>query len=745
MAISPRKLGAALTLILLLALLAVYSNHFRNDFHFDDYATISKNSALREAATIYRAFLDARLFSSLPAQQNYRPVVVASLAFDYWLGGGLDPFYFHLSTFVVFCALIVVALLLFRWIMDRADPHPSNTYTAIIAAAVFALHPACAETVNYVIQRADLYNTLGCVAGLWLFARYPAQRRFGWYLLPVAAAILAKPPALVFPLLLAVFVFFFERDETKSTPEKWRQALIAALPSILLAAVAAYLLVRMQPETWSNTDAHPYEYWISQPRVALHYFRSFFAPTDLNVDPGWEAVPGAFSIPALAGYGFVAAALAATIWLARGKRGRPASFGLFWFLATQIPTAVLPLRDLTNDHRMFFPFVGLALSVCWCLRMALFRWTHGTIRPPVRRLLTAGVAIVLAAEALGAHKRNQVWSTDETLWTDSVRKNPRNARAWEALGGLWERRQNYETALTFLQRAAELDPDSTFAHVNLVSTLRALHREGETETHFQRLLELNPPNASPFISYADLLSSQNRFDEARAVLKRVPTKFSADADLPGAWVGLYAARNAASRVAAIRAIDSSRDAVISPGEWLAAPLALRPLDRNGDGKLDPAECGARHPKDGRQWMRAQPLLRALDRDGDGTISLAEMDNSAAVFALLDKNRNGQLDPEELLPAFVVAASARILAALDQNHDGQLDPAEMASPAALPFHDLLAAADFDSDGTVTAAELLSEVVCRIDREKDGDLSQEQLETAIRAGALGPAALWDRPRK
>jgi hypothetical protein len=32
-----------------------------------------------------------------------------------------------------------------------------------------------AETVNYVIQRGDLYCTLGCVAALLIYARYPSH------------------------------------------------------------------------------------------------------------------------------------------------------------------------------------------------------------------------------------------------------------------------------------------------------------------------------------------------------------------------------------------------------------------------------------------------------------------------------------------------------------------------------------------------------------------------------------------
>ena len=77
---------------------------------------------------------------------------------------------------VWFALQLVLMFLLFRRIMDLADPHPSNGnfWTALAAAACYGLHPANAETVNYIIQRADLYCTLGVVASLLWFAAKPA-------------------------------------------------------------------------------------------------------------------------------------------------------------------------------------------------------------------------------------------------------------------------------------------------------------------------------------------------------------------------------------------------------------------------------------------------------------------------------------------------------------------------------------------------------------------------------------------
>ena len=186
----PWLLGVGLAL----AVLAAYANHFQNGFQFDDSHTIEANVYIEHLRNVPRFFTDATTFSALPGMQTYRPVTTLSLAFDFWLGHGRNPFYFHLSTFVWFIVQLILMAFLFRRIMDLADPRPSNPWIAILAAACYGLHPANAETVNYIIQRGDLYDTLGVVASLLWFAAYPAGRKRGLYLLPAVAAFLAKAP-----------------------------------------------------------------------------------------------------------------------------------------------------------------------------------------------------------------------------------------------------------------------------------------------------------------------------------------------------------------------------------------------------------------------------------------------------------------------------------------------------------------------------------------------------------------------
>ncbi|MBZ5591491.1 MAG: hypothetical protein LAP39_04600 [Acidobacteriia bacterium] len=99
------------------------------------------------------------------------------------------------------------------------------------------------------------------------------------------------------------------------------------------------------------------------------------------------------------------------------------------------------------------------------------------------------------------------------------------------------------------------------------------------------------------------------------------------------------------------ALDADRDQLISAGEIANAPVVLKSLDKNHDGKLTAEECGgpALPYDDSRAFMRFHPVLAALDADHDGEISASETENAPAALRTLDRNHDGKLTLNELLP------------------------------------------------------------------------------------------------
>jgi tetratricopeptide (TPR) repeat protein len=506
----PRRLALAALLVAAAVTLA-YANHFHNGFHFDDFHTISNNPAIRSLHNPARFVTDPATFSILPANRTYRPLVTLSLAFDYWLGGGLNPFYFHLDTFIWFLAQLALMFFLYRAVIPQPAPVKANLpperwsaeTAALFAVALYGLHPAIAETVNYVIQRGDLYSTMLLTASFTLYVLQPNLRKFGLYLLPLALALLAKQPAAIFPALLFAYLLFYE------TPGRPRDALIACLPSLAATAVMLWLQVHMMPATFLPGIISRSAYVITQPWVALHYFLMFFAPVALSADSDQPALTTLFSAEGIAGLAFLAA-LFYTIWrAARAPQWRGAAFGLTWFLLALIPTSLYRLSELENDHRMYLPFVGLALAAGNAA--ALFLRSRVRARIPIA---AAAVAILLAACAYGTVQRNQVWRSEESLWRDVALKSPRNGRGLMNYGLTLMAKGDNTQALSYFQRALEFTPNYYILEINLAIVYGEFGQDAEAARHFQRATQLAPHDEQPPFYYGRWLMKRGRVADA---------------------------------------------------------------------------------------------------------------------------------------------------------------------------------------------------------------------------------------
>ena len=509
-------------LIVLAAVFTTYSNSFENAFEFDDLHTIVDNPAIRSLHNIPRFFTDATTFSVQPANRTYRPVISTSLALDYAVAGGYNPFWFHLSTFFFFLGLLALLCPLYELLLKKAQPTPMNRWIALTCAAWFGLHPAIAETVNYIIQRGDLYCTLGCVAALLFFAQFPHLRRTGLYLVPIAFALLSKPPASVFPALLFFYVFFFEVADGR---DRFKVSFLAALPSLVFTVGILWFESAMTPKSYLPSILRPWDYRLTQPFVWLRYFGELFLPIHLNVDT--DLLPFArVNAAMLAGFAFTAL-LCAAIWIsAQRHRFYPISYGLLWFLITQIPTSIYPLSETENDHRMFFSFVGLMLAVVWGGWLAIERPISRVRRSPrMRYSLICGLVLVLGGYAWGAHTRNAVWRNEESLWRDDVEKSPHNGRGRMIYGLALMRKGDEAAALDQFEQALIYTPNYSTLEINLGVVNGALAdrgdpaRSAEAERHFLRAISLAPSDDLPHAFYAQWLDAHGRSREAIDQLK----------------------------------------------------------------------------------------------------------------------------------------------------------------------------------------------------------------------------------
>ena len=504
-----KTMGAALVAVILFA---TYSNHFQNSFHFDDAHTIVNNAAIREIKNIPLFFSDARSFSSLPSNQSYRPIVSTLFAIDYKLGD-LNPFWFHLSIFALFVALVLlIAFVIHRLIDPPTDGFAvaNNVWIAFAAAVLYGLHPANADTVNYIIASAEIISALGIIGSFAVYFTFPNARKYFLYVLPAALGILAKPPAAIFPVLLATYLISFPEARSK------RWLIEIAVPFVFCALILLFVQ-RMTPQSWVAGARDAHNYLITQPYVALLYLKTFFWPNDLSADYDLNPFTTTNDPRFWAGLVFVGLLLAMSILCARFKRTRMIGFGLLWFLFCLLPTSLFPLAEVMNDHRTFLPYIGLVIALAG--GVSLLVRSAMTQVLPTRVAIVAMTLFVLCSSAFATFQRNKVWKTEETLWRDVTVKSPRNSRGLMNYGNTLMAKGDFNGALDYFHLALAIAPQYSVLFVNLAIAEDATKHTVLAEQHFKEAMRLAPFSPDSYTYYARYLLAHSRAAEAETFLR----------------------------------------------------------------------------------------------------------------------------------------------------------------------------------------------------------------------------------
>lgn len=579
----------ALAAAALALLVAAYANHFGNSFHFDDSHSIVDNIYIRDLRNIPHFFTDATTFSALPQNQTYRPLLLVTYALDVWLGRGLKASQFQLTSFLLFVAQCALMAVLFTRLLDLTRPDHRNRYLALFGATLYGVHAAVAETVNYVSARSDVLSTLFVVLALTLYVRFPGARRWGLYLAALLLGGLVKPVVVVFPLLVFSYRVLFRDDDRPPGWSDWRRAILAAVPSLVMAVGIAALHARMTPAGFDPGGPPRFNYVVTQPYVALRYFARFVAPIGLSADTDLGPLTSASDPRALIGFGYVAVLGLAIWYLARRAATRSVAFGLLWFVIALLPTSLFPLAEVENDHRMFFPFVGLALATAAAAGLALARWAGP--RRSLWRWATAAGMLVLAAHAVATHERNRVWRDEESLWRDTTLKSPNNGRAWMNYGLTKMYKGELDGALACFERAKTLVPGYSYLYVNLGITLEAKGRPAEAETDFLTAIRLARRTAEPYFYYARFLHDQRRPAEALVYVQKAIEMSPAHLDARHLLLNLLAeSRDAAAlrqAAEATLALWPQDDVARRAMQTSASGTAGRPAPPPGPGAKTP--------------------------------------------------------------------------------------------------------------------------------------------------------------
>jgi len=463
---SQRKRLAAASVALAAALCAAalaYGPAIDGGFHFDDYGNILENWSIRDLDRVLR---DVRPLQLLGPD---RPVTTATFALDY-ARGRLDPSTYHLTSLAIHLATAILVFLLAMGALRRAAS-PNAPWIAAAASAAFALHPLQTESVAFAAQRSEVLAAALGLGALLALVESGRRRSRAVVLGLVAAATMlhllalgAKAVAVAVPAAFIVHRLVLPDEDALPFGARLSRAMTLSAPLWLLsAATVVRNLVVLGPGDTAGIHAGtlgPWRYLLTQLRVHWLYARLVLWPAGQNVEHAMDGSPGLLHLPTavalLATVGVLAGVIALWRLAERGRvegSARVAAFGVLLFLVALTPSSsIVPIDDVVAEHRAYLASAGLLITVFTAgdaLLRGMFRGEPGRIRA----LLAAAV---LAALGGALHARARVWSSDHTLWTDAVEKNPSSARAWANLGRAHDARGNSARAFEAYRRAEAL-------------------------------------------------------------------------------------------------------------------------------------------------------------------------------------------------------------------------------------------------------------------------------------------------
>ena len=433
------------------------------------------------------------------------------------LAWGDNPAGYHLVN-ILLQALSVI--LLWRLLVFLKIPG------AWVAAALFAVHPVC---VNSVARVAELKNTLSLpfyLFSFWAYLHYeslslyphPAEspRRggaaTGWYVagfISYLLALLSKTTAVMLPPVLLLCAFWqrgrINRRDWLHTGPYFILALAFGLMSIWFQkhqALAGGSLVPMSPgERLAGAGQN---FWFYLGKALLPTRLSLFYVRDrLDASNPLVYLPAVLAIAVFVG-----------CWRFRNSGGRHILFGLGAFAITLFPA--LGFFDAqfmeflrVSDHLQYKPLIALIVLVTAILAARLNR-----------RWFSVTAIVLLSTLALLAFQRAQIFASAEALMRDTLARNPAAWPAGNDLGVILAQKKDYAGARDQFAASLRYNPDNAAAHLNLAQTLTLLGQLAEAEPHFQAAIRLKPGNAEAHRQFARLLLRQGRNREALRHLQR---------------------------------------------------------------------------------------------------------------------------------------------------------------------------------------------------------------------------------
>jgi tetratricopeptide (TPR) repeat protein len=397
---------------------------------------------------------------------------------------------------------------------------------AWLGAALWALHPVEVESVAWITETKNTESGLFFLLSILFFMKWLATRNLArplardWnYALTLLFAILAmacKSSTVILPVVLCLCAWWMEG--------RWQWRHLASVIPIFLVSIIDSLL-SIWTQNLHLAIGNPSLSAPSLPaRVATagdaiwFYLGKLLWPHPLIVIyPGWKIDAGDWLsyLPTLA-----VPSVLFVLWLKRDSWSRAWFFVFAYFVAALLPALGLVDNYIFRYSPVFDHFQYLAsMGPLALVGAGIARRSDAVIPKRPWLQILPGAAVLLPLAILSWHRAG-AFHNDETLWTDTLAKNPNCWAAYGNLGAIFIEKGYKDEATAFFLKALEINPADEIAENNLGNVDFQAGRVDEAVAHYQKALEFNPNYDLAHANLGVALAREGRGDEAIAEYKQ---------------------------------------------------------------------------------------------------------------------------------------------------------------------------------------------------------------------------------
>jgi protein O-mannosyl-transferase len=480
---------------LLAATFLAYQPVWHAGFIWDDDSMLTENPLIKRADGLYRFWCSTQ-------SPDYFPATSTTLWLEWRLWGN-HPLGYHLTNVLLHALSAVVW---WRVLVRLQIPG------ALLAAALFALHPVNVESVAWITERKNTLAMFFHALTLLWYLRFEDTGRRRWYWLGLGAfglALLSKTAVVMLPVVL-LGTAWWRRGRVDL--REVRRSLPFFAMSVLLGLVTVWFQYHQAIGTdvvrtdsfWSRLAGAGWAVW-------FYLYKAVWPLQLIFVYPQWQIdaanvlsyVPGLLVV---AGLGMC--------WGRGGGWGRALFFGLGYFVVMLLPVLgflnIYFMRfSLVANHWQYFSIIGPLALAAAALTAGL-----GGLAQRQRLVKPALAGILLLVLGVLTWRQSGIYADSETLWRTTVSQNANSWTAHHNLGNALVTKGRDDEAIAHFQKALEIQPDFAMAHNNLGNALLAKGQTDEAIAHFQKALEIQPDDATAHNNLGNVLLQSGRADDA---------------------------------------------------------------------------------------------------------------------------------------------------------------------------------------------------------------------------------------